>query len=324
MDDADDSMTKEHMREVNQAFYRAEPAEYFHMRLTTLGTAIGSPDGLHSLLAPPGVTAYGVTINDDGERPTDASLARYALIESTNIAHHSIETFFRLLLAHASGNECPALAVAWARSPGELKETLESMVLSPDFEDALVVELGQIVFGLDHKVPGQRDRIVACLPLCRDLARMYLDEASVYNSIKHGMAAIAGDAYLAVGDAGTSGSGFAVSGTSIEFLERVPAGQSRHSGDRQLGGWTSASVWPLRSLRCTSSTECGPWPASATRVTQSTNGSLCTSQKDAACATPATRTRRACRPRSIGSRNELEHASVGRSADHNGLAQCSH
>lgn len=236
MDDADDSMTKEHMREVNQAFYRAEPAEYFHMRLTTLGAAIGSPDGLHSLLAPPGVTAYGVTINDDGERPTDASLARYALIESTNIAHHSIETFFRLLLAHASGNECPALAVAWARSPGELKETLESMVLSPDFEDALVVELGQIVFGLDHKVPGQRDRIVACLPLCRDLARMYLDEASVYNSIKHGMAAIAGDAYLAVGDAGTSGSGFAVSGTSIEFLERVPAGQSP-------AFWRSTTRW---------------------------------------------------------------------------------
>ncbi len=236
MDDADESITNEHMREMNQAFYRAEPAEYFHMRLTTLGAAIGSPDGLHDLLAPPGVTAYGITIHDNGERPTDLSLARYALIESTNIAHHSIETFFRLLLAHASGNECPALEVARARSPGELKKALESMVLAPAFEDALVVELGQIVFGLDHKVPEQRDRIVACLPLCRDLARMYLDEAGVYNSIKHGMAAIAGDAYLAVGDPGTSGSGFAVSGTSIEFLERVFAGPSP-------AFWRSTTRW---------------------------------------------------------------------------------
>lgn len=239
MDDEDDSVIDAHIQQVNAAFYRAEPAEYFHMRLTSFGAAVGAPEAVHDLLSPPGVTAFGVTMTEDGEPPDAETVARYALIESTNIAHHSIETFFRLFLAHAIGNECPAMEIATSRNPGELKKTLEFKVLASQFEDDLVAELGHTVFGLDHRVPEHRTRIVACVPLVRDLARLYLDESPMYNSIKHGMAAIAGETYFALGDSTMPGSGYTMSGTSVEFLERVAADLNNSTP----AFWRSTTRW---------------------------------------------------------------------------------
>src|SRR6266540_5638184 len=50
VDDAEDDITAARCRQINERFYRADPAGYFRTRLLTLLTLAGNPEGVLELL----------------------------------------------------------------------------------------------------------------------------------------------------------------------------------------------------------------------------------------------------------------------------------
>lgn len=227
---ADSASAADHLRWINQSFYRAEPIDYILLRISSLLKMVGHPDD-HVASVREGLIAHGVMIKFAEFELTSEDLSRHAMIESTLIAHHAVETMLRLFVAHCGLPACPPIRVASHRTPREFKAIVREIVDNKDPAE-LRCDFGEVFMGLpDAAAEESITRRDASVSLLRELAEMWLNDAAVYNALKHGLAGIVGEAQIAIEGRVMS------SGPSLEYLES--------SGSRKKPpiSWSSTTVW---------------------------------------------------------------------------------
>jgi hypothetical protein len=213
----DRDLTEEQFPFLNEQFYTSHPAAYFRKRLQLLILSAGAADEIAQLLAQ-GVRYEKLIAQfepTDGQREHQAFLSTEAEV----LLHHASEALLRLYFAHTGVPPCPWLECARLRSFSTFKARvakLRSTRLTPDERD----DLARVFIGI---VPDQSDveaikAINTIERLLRTIAARLLDDGNFYNSAKHGLAVIAADVSLAVGD--ETGVPFVGSqGPSVAYLE---------------------------------------------------------------------------------------------------------
>lgn len=236
----DDEITAARYRQLNERFYAAEPADYLRTRLITLLALAGKPGDVLAILRA-GVEHAGVTVRlgDDGEVDAE-DLAKYVSIESQVLLHHAAETVVRLFLAHRDYPPCPWVELAGETNFAKFKERVGKEITGVRRDGVLEDEAAWVFIGRRESGPdedGERwaDAKANLGSFLRTLAERWLNDARTYNSLKHGLAVIPGDAvFQLVGDDGN-----AVrlgEGTSVEILEAGPWVENRRE-------WKVTTKW---------------------------------------------------------------------------------
>ena len=200
---------------LNGQYYQEEgPDDYILGRLYALVAVGGSTDGFMDLIAP-GVEFRGARISlqkavgeDDEAAAREQNqrfLDHYVRIEVHSLKHLAIETLLRLFLGHRNLPPCPWLEISRMTSPGEFKRAVRSAIVDAATEE-LDRDVGQLFFASD-RLQGRLtdDDLEAAKNLAafmRRFASGWLVEAKSYNSTKHGLTAIPGDAVFELGPVG--------------------------------------------------------------------------------------------------------------------------
>lgn len=224
---------------LNQAFYRAEPAEYLELRLWALASTISGEGELE--------VGFGGFKIGRSAPPTDAQLGRYAALESTVLLHHAAEAMLRLYLAHSNRNPCPWLELARLRSFSEFKRRIAELKTELATEGVMndVSEVftwtstrEAFVEMSDEAWSSHRSALRQLLTFSIDLL---LEEAPFYNAAKHGLAVLAGPMGMSIGDANNPL--ISVDGDALSILEQ----SEDHDGVRR---WKRTTRWihPSQSM----------------------------------------------------------------------------
>jgi hypothetical protein len=240
IDEGADEVTVERLRELNERFYSAEPADYFRTRLRALLVLAGRSDDFAALLRQ-GTEYAGVTVQlgEDGEVDPE-SLGRYATTESQVVLHHAAEAVIRLYLAHLGRPDCPWLELSRATNFREFKRRVADEIVELRRSGQLERSVAWVFLGRAEAQSQEDDEKWAdvCTNLAsflRVLAGRWLDDARLYNALKHGLAVIPGDAVFQLigddGDAVRMGEG-----TSIELLEPTQWDEGRRQ-------WQLTTKW---------------------------------------------------------------------------------
>lgn len=189
----------------NEAFYRADPGDYLLTRLELLLLAGGRRRELADLLKQ-GVSFAGFTV---GPEPADAiaaepvaeeSLEPFLTVESQQLLHHASETVLRLFVVHASRGQVPWVTLASERSFSAFKRLVSEEFVDSEPSARLV---GYVCLGSktapDGTDPGEWNNAIAGITaFLRRFAVIFLDDAPIYNAIKHGLGVSAGDAIVMI------------------------------------------------------------------------------------------------------------------------------
>lgn len=212
----DDNLAADNYADINRAYYTAEPADYFQVRLDNLLITAGAPGGRADVIRRGGSfgdlkfgEATGKPDSNEPHTPGDAKSAEhFVLAESAVLAHHVGETLLRLYLAHESLAACPALEVARVRGPAKFRQKVRARFIDTKFDDYGFREPVSKVFQLVADPAGLRpepdkgmwwasvDNVELFL---RHFASEFLD-SGLYNSAKHGMALTPTEFGFAYGD----------------------------------------------------------------------------------------------------------------------------
>jgi hypothetical protein len=179
--------------ELNATFYTARPAEFVNMRINMLSLVACSDEILASAFA--SERRVGDVFIPGGDIPSADDRDRYLQMEAVMIVHHASEALLRLFFAHVDHPECPWLGMSASTNFSEFKDRVGEELktgFSPariatvflggtDPEDA-GIEMSQNEF--DQSVGGV-DRLLW------DCALRVLQEAFLYNGVKHGLTAVA-------------------------------------------------------------------------------------------------------------------------------------
>jgi hypothetical protein len=241
-DEPDLTTTRYH--QLNERFYAAEPADYLRIRLVSLLALAGRPDEVLELLRA-GVNHGGVTarISDDSEIDQE-SLSRYVSIESQVLLHHAGETLVRLYLAHRDHPPCPWLELSREKHFGPFKKRVEEEI-GRRRPALLADEVAWIFLGCREAERSEAERgedseawsaAASNLVLfLRTFVDRWLAESATYNALKHGLAALPGNASLLVADDDGRGHSMA-DGASIELLT-----SGRWDDGRRV--WSATTRW---------------------------------------------------------------------------------
>jgi hypothetical protein len=218
-------LTTTRYRQLNERFYAAEPADYLRTRLVSLLALAGRPDEVLDLLRS-GLSHAGITaqIDDDSEIDQE-SLARYVSIESQVLLHHAAETLVRLYLAHRDDPPCPWLELSREKHFGSFKERVKAEI-GRRRTAALADEVAWTFLGRREAERSEDSEAWSAAAsnlalFLRTFAERWLAESATYNALKHGLAAVPGNASLLVADDGGRGHPMA-DGASIELLAASP------------------------------------------------------------------------------------------------------
>lgn len=221
--DPDDPVSDPQVRRFNEAFYRSDPADYLLTRLQLLLLAGGRRTELEAMLQA-GVQFAGFTVAprdpaavDDRDDQTIAADAadyqNFLTVESQALLHHAAETLLRMFLVHASQADVPWVAfrgTSWRRFVDMVQflidtpprpEVIAHVCLGSSQRDETVTEVDW-----DGAVEG----LSAFL---RRLASVFLEDANLYNCIKHGLGTRASSTQMILG------SMIFADGPSVEFPE---------------------------------------------------------------------------------------------------------
>jgi hypothetical protein len=222
--------------------YRAEPHEYFSWRLSLLVLAGDRSKNLAELFKD-GVAVDGFRIGPTESTVEDAEEVerRYSFVvaESVVLMHHVSETLLRLYLAHCDLPVSPVLEIARERSFARFKKRVRERFLESEPTDANYHEVAQLLYGADDPAKltpkPDSDKFRASIEnierWLRFFARTFTDEAYLYNALKHGLVANAGDSAMKIDD----GSVFSVEGPSVLYVAE------RETDDRRV--WSLTTRW---------------------------------------------------------------------------------
>lgn len=235
-EDMRDPSLEEKYFELNQRFYSAQPTQYFRTRLQMLLLEAGDPEGVVSLMRS-GVQYAGLRIRADLDDTLGSNeLDEHSTVESQILLHHVTETLLRFFVAHKDNPQCPWLDIAVNTSPSRFKDIVSRQIIEAPRES--LEDIVAFVFlgsggDDDAEESEQLDEGAGNLAnFLRKLAKIWRDEAHLYNALKHGLAIIPGNAtidFLADGTWAQFGSG-----PSIEYLEFTPGEQGQRTWQTTL------------------------------------------------------------------------------------------
>ena len=167
--------------------------------------ALGSPEVVHSTLMD-GVQFGELHLREDESAPDTDELLQYGTLEAVAILHHTSEALLRLILAHEYLPACPWLEIARLRQPGEFPKALKKLrrgLGDQEQQDRIVHVLRGGLTPAEVNVDISEDAWFAdrqgLIQLLEAAAERIDSEVQLYNSVKHGLAAIAGAAHLKLG-----------------------------------------------------------------------------------------------------------------------------
>ena len=224
----------------NESFYMTSPADYLRIRLNLALLAAGKTEELQGLLED-GVEFEGLTLRaapsededeDDDDEGDERAVGRFVAIESQQLLHHACETALRMFLVHSAAPSAPWIELAGDRNFGKFKEAVRSTFVdsTPDPDLIAWVCLGATAPGDGVSAPDWADAIEGIGLFLQAFGRCILDDASLYNGIKHGLGVKPGDAMLLIGSHQVG------HGPSIEYPESGP-----WEGDRRE--WSLTTQW---------------------------------------------------------------------------------
>ncbi|MEY2474401.1 MAG: hypothetical protein QOK28_3730 [Actinomycetota bacterium] len=243
-DETGEAISKANLRYATESFYRADPADYLESRLEMLVLLGAKPSEVSDLFRG-GLEYQGLVFGpSDPQADTDPSIAdgskspspeleRYLLLESQLLLHHACETALRLFLVFASGSDTPWVELNVNRSHAAFKRRVKH-----EFVDALPARktIGFVCFGYSERPADIEESdwnasLDATERFLRAFARVLLDDAPIYNAMKHGMGIAPGNAVLLVDGHQFGG------GPSLEYPESTGW---RDDGTRE---WSLTTRW---------------------------------------------------------------------------------
>lgn len=221
---------KESAADLNERFYSAAPHEYFARRLRLLMLE-ADPSVDLGQFGQNGLTFGGLTLGGQGapdgagqdEENESRQQTNFLITEAAGLLHHVGETLLRLYLAHERRPPCPWLSLVRQRDPGGFKRVVRKRFVDSSTEDLdLLSQAALAFFGTDdpkHFNPEPRAeqfraRVRDLEGWLRYFANVFLDDAPLYNSIKHGLAVQAGEHSFRFSDLISGG------GPGVLFLEQ--------------------------------------------------------------------------------------------------------
>lgn len=204
--DADPPERDAQVDRFNDVFYSAEPADYLRTRWQMLLLVGARSDDLSRLFSE-GLTFDGITIgpNDADESETDTTVPdfdRYLTTEVVLLHHHAAETLLRMYVAHAAKPQIPWIDLADRKAFGKFKELVRDhfVTVLPSASEIGHVCLGSSTVPVDHDEAEWANAVTGLGEFLRSAASTFLDDAPVYNSLKHGLGGTPSNVSMALGE----------------------------------------------------------------------------------------------------------------------------
>lgn len=221
---------------LNDSYYSATPHEYFLHRLGSLALLIAD-DNLATDSLREGIdlldTQLIMDINWD-----DKGKSKYASSEIVVLLHHACETLLRLYISHANRNPCPWVAMSSLMDFGEFKRKVAA--LRGHFSDPEILADILEVFTLTNdkkSQPNISDEVwttheKGLVMILEFAAGEFLDNSSIYNAAKHGLAVIPHEIGMSIGFPSII---MQKEGPAVSYLQRVR--------DKDNQKWLKTTQW---------------------------------------------------------------------------------
>jgi len=177
---------------LNSAFYMGDPSAYLRTRLHMVLLVAARSNELEQL-GNEGLTFEGVTISpisaDDEPEADPERLDTYVTTEVVLLQHHAAEAVLRNYVAHATQPGLPWVDLADRRKFWEFKRLIRDKLVDglPDRAEIGKVCLGNRSAPDDHDKDSWEAAIDGLAAFLRSMALTFLDDAPVYNALKHGL-----------------------------------------------------------------------------------------------------------------------------------------
>lgn len=178
--------------ELNTLFYTAKPAQFIRMRINVMAL-MAAPD---SSLAPAFAVdrVLGSSVITGGPAPDSDLRMQYMRTETVAIVHHASEALLRLFFAHLDHPECPWLGMSASTDFKKLKERVGKL-LDEGFDQQAIAELflggsNPADAGIDITQEEFDDAVKGLSYLLWNCGCRFVDDAYLYNAVKHGLTAI--------------------------------------------------------------------------------------------------------------------------------------
>jgi hypothetical protein len=249
---------------LNRDFYSAEPADYFEVRWLSLMLMAGRPDDVLALLAE-GVTYAHMHAAIEGGVAGTEGVRNFATMESQVLLHQICEALIRLYLAHVGQPACPWLELAREKNFRSFKERVSAELVKQSAR-ALHVDVADIFLGPPGATALTEDRRAAAIAnltaILRACATRWLQDAHIYNSLKHGLAVVPAATSIAFRAEGSTHAHSFGSGPSLVYLESTKMPDSWKLTTQWIDVSESLALVQLTRMMIES-----PWGIARTRYT---------------------------------------------------------
>ena len=242
---------------LNGLFYGAHPDRYFETRLHFLMIEAARPEVRREAVTE-GIEWRKLSFKSLRDPDEDAEThSAFVYAEAANLLHHTGETLLRVYLGtHQPRRDClpcPWVETAEERLPGAFKERVRDRFDGAELDDARRGEIETVFYRSRAllepeelaELDGSIEEIESWLTKA---ARRFLDEAELFNAIKHGLAIQASESAFSIGtpEQKISHEGPAVNSSSPLTRSRRRAGRARWISPRAPDG---RDVVPARAAR---------------------------------------------------------------------------
>jgi hypothetical protein len=241
----DHLLAPEQFGDMNKRFFTETSGPHVFIRHRMRGVMLAATRSEHIAAAFEAGIEIG-TLRAEGDYYTDVSdrdLEQFAALESIILFHHAAETLLRLTLALEGDHPCPWLEITRLRRPGEFPKRVKSLkarLTSEETQDALArifyyrkdrntVPEGISAQDWEEGLRGLTSLLFECI-------NRYETESALYNSAKHGLSAVQGNAGMTL----QTGAGKAFLHNSGPSLTIVEARQVQSENRRK---WHETTHW---------------------------------------------------------------------------------
>lgn len=271
-------------RALNRAFYSVEPHDYFQTRLELLMLAAADSDSILAAfqrgLEFGALKMGGPETKAPNEAEMEAARTAFVTADAVNLLHHICETLMRFYFAHRPEERqfpaSPWLQIAREMNPEDFKRLVARRFDSRELDEHRRAEVNATFYASFEPpcdTPEDADRLRASVDeierFLQHFARYFLDEAKLYNAMKHGLAIRPGSAAMRLetpADAERLARGesplISAEGPSVEYLARDSADDEFARvtrwvrpdvlmGEAMVAVFMLAQIWTVGKLRYT-------------------------------------------------------------------------